>query len=303
MKLGCVSWVYRSAKPSPPFDDGIKAISQMGFKATSLWASQPKILDEYYTNNTVKELRELLESLGLKILEFTSINFALASLDSEESKRGWAIYQKAVEVAKNLGTGIINILGHYPPVGLSMMDYTRLWTGPVFKAKMPENPDFWKNLWESYVSVIGRCADYAAENGLRVTLEPHPFMIVSNSDALLRLIEAVRSDSLGLTFDTALSKSADEISEIVILKMGRRIFNVHISDNLGNIASPLHLTPGRGNIYWEGVLKTLKTIGYDGFLELELTHMINDEETFREENQREIDYMKDAGKRVGIPIE
>ncbi|MDQ1281161.1 MAG: hypothetical protein QG670_2425 [Thermoproteota archaeon] len=303
LQLGCVSWVYRGAKPTPPFDESIKAVSQMGFKATSLWAPQPKLLDEYYTNSTVKELRELLESTGLKLVGFTSINSVLISQDSEESKRAWEIYQKAVDVAKNLGTDIINILGHFPPIGLNMMDYTRLWTAPVFKAKMPENPDFWKNVWENYVSVIGRCVDYASKNGLRVTLEPHPFMIVSNMDAMLRLIDAVGSESLGLTFDTALSKSADEISEMAILKMGRRIFNVHVSDNLGNIASPLHVTPGRGSIYWEGVLKTLKTVGYDGSLEFELTHMISDEETFREENQRAIDYLRDAGKRAGIPIE
>lgn len=115
MKLGCVSWVHKGTKPSPPFDDGIRAVCQMGFKATSLWASQPKILDEYYTPNTVRGLRELLESSGLKLLEFTSINSELASLNAEESKRGWETYQKAVEVAKNLGTDIINILdtGHH----------------------------------------------------------------------------------------------------------------------------------------------------------------------------------------------
>jgi sugar phosphate isomerase/epimerase len=303
MKLGCVSWVYRGAKPSPPYDESIKAISQMGFKATSLWASQPKILEEYYTKNTVRGLRELLESSGLELLEFTSINSDLTSLENEASKRGWEMYQKAVEVAKDLGTSIINLLGHYPPLGISMMDFNRLWVAPVFKTKMPTDPDFWEKTWENYVDVVGRCVDLAAENGLRVTLEPHPFMIVSNSDALLRLFDAIKSESLGITFDTALSKSANEISEIVIFKMGRRIFNVHVSDNLGNITSPLHLTPGKGSIYWEGVLKTLKIVGYNGFLELELMQMISDEETFREENQRAIDYMKEAGKRVDIPIE
>lgn len=303
MKLGCVSWVYKGAKPSPPFDENIKAVSQMGFKGTSLWAYSRTLLEEYYTKNTVKGLRELLESSGLKLLEFTCVNSDLASLENEESKRGWETYQKGVEVAKDLGTNIINIMGHWPPLGLSMMDFNRLWVAPVFKTRMPTNPDFWDKLWKNYVDVVGRCVDLAAKNGLHVTLEPHPFMIVSNTDALLRLFDAVKSESLGITFDTALSKQADEISEIAIFKMGRRIFNVHISDNLGNITSPLHLTPGRGGIYWEGVLRTLKTVGYDGFLELELTNMISDEETFREENQRAIDYLREAGKRVGVRVE
>ncbi|MDQ1281276.1 MAG: hypothetical protein QG670_2541, partial [Thermoproteota archaeon] len=281
----------------------IKAISQMGFKATSLWASQSKILDEYYTKETIKGLKELLEQTGLKLQGFTSINFDLASMDSETSKRGWTTYQKAVEVARDLGATVINLLGHYPPIGISMVDWTRLWTAPIFKTNMPTEPDFWIKTWENYVSLMGKCVDLAKENGLRVSLEPHPFMIVSNTDSALRLFDAVGSESLGVTFDTALFKQSNEVTEIAILKMGKRMFNVHISDSLGNFTSPLHLTIGRGNIYWEGVLKALKTVGYDSFLELELMQMITDEESFRIENQKSIDNIMEAGKRAEVFIE
>lgn len=184
-----------------------------------------------------------------------------------------------------------------------MMDYNRLWTSPVFKTKMPENPNFWKEVWDNYASMVWKCVDCAAESGLRITLEPHPFMIVSNTDAALRLFDAVESESLGITFDTALSKQAGEISEIAILKLGKRIFNVHVSDNIGNIMSPLHQTPGRGGINLEGVLRTLKAVGYDGYIELELTDMISDEVTFLEENQSAINYLREAGKKANIQIE
>ena len=99
------------------------------------------------------------------------------------------------------------------------------------------------------------------------------------------------------------SKQAEEISEIAILKMGRRIFNIHAFDNIGNIMRPLHQTPGRGGFYWEGALRTLKAVEFDGFIELELTDMINDEASFVEENQNAITHLREAGKRAGIRIE
>jgi len=103
---------------------------------------------------------------------------------------------------------------------------------------------------------------------MKLAIEACPYSIVSNSDSFLRLAEEIGSDSLGMNLDTAHLFVQKESLEIVIEKLGNRLFGTHICDKDGCV--DYHWLPGKGKIKWKGVLRSLKKIGYEGFLDIEI---------------------------------
>ena len=305
MKLGCACWDFST---DPPYDKSIRLIGEMGFKGISLISFTPQILDEYYTKKKVKSLQKVIESSGLQVIDFTCLSMHKGYWSTEESerKKSLELFKKGVEIAKDLGTKLISIGGGWAE-GIAPMEIMRTWRAPIFRVKLQTGADYWTQVWDDTVDTVASCADIAEKNGLRVMLEAHPFQVVSNTDALLRLFDAVCSKSLGACFDTAHARQVGEIEEVSIFKLGNRIFNVHVSDNDGIISDTIHLTPGRGNIDWKGVLKALGMIGYEGFLTVEAGHLglldAFEEEINVEEHVRGINLLKEMAKKAGVILE
>jgi len=118
------------------------------------------------------------------------------------------------------------------------------------------------------VESIGMCADIVSNNGIRLAIEGHTHVIVAHTDSVLRLIDEVKSNSLGMNFDTGWQFIQREYVPISIHKLGKRLFHVHIRDGDGSLY--YGLPPGQGIIDWDEVVEALRHIGYNGVLSLEL---------------------------------
>jgi len=296
LRLGCAAFTYVF---DPPCEDAIRHLAELGFRGVALIAWSFKDLDEYYTNSRIETILELVDGLGLEIPEFNFKPPNLLSENRKERKAGIRLFEKAAQVASNLHARNIN----HPSHEIQKMEYylaLRHWqSDSVFRADIPRNLDYC-TLWETYVDSIGQCTDIARKHDLKYTLEPHPFQIVQNTDGMLRLFEAIRSRSLGFTFDVGHVRQSAEIPEIAIMKMRGRIYHVHLSDNDGLFNHP-HVTPGRGRVDWEGTLGALKASGYDSHLTFEIWDM--PKEMFDEEHRRGQNLIREAGTRVGIRFE
>ena len=78
MKFGASVWPF---KWDTPYDDGIRRIAKLGFKAIELIAWDHAALGSYYTPATIKHLRGLLADEGLLLSEFVSTPRGMASPD------------------------------------------------------------------------------------------------------------------------------------------------------------------------------------------------------------------------------
>jgi len=144
---------------------------------------------------------------------------------------------------------------------------------------------------------------------MRHALEPHPWRIVNNADAMLRLIEHVGSKALGMNFDPSHLFPMGETPAVAILRLKGRIFHTHISDN--DASSNVHWRPGKGKIDWVSVLKALKAIGYDYVLSVELEdvpgvsrHGQEDAEPIYDtELTKAMEFLKATGKEAGVKVE
>ena len=70
---------------------------------------------------------------------------------------------------------------------------------------------------------------------------------------------------------------------MVIEKLGKKIFHVHMrdGDGIGNYGLP----PGRGINNWEDTFASLKKVGFDGSVSFELSHYMEPEKVIGDAQQ------------------
>jgi sugar phosphate isomerase/epimerase len=263
MKFGASVWPF---KWDSPYDDGLKRIASMGFKAVELIAWDREALDTYYTPQTIKHLRALLDDLGLELSEFVSTPRAMAGADLKARDQALDHFKRMVDVALNLGTNMVNSVAPYP----FDLTFPRMMLKHVYQEWTVDfDPTLdWKQNWEDYVGLVRRCCDVCEDTGVKYALESHPYRWMRNAASMMRLLDQVNSPALGMNFDPSHLFPMGEMPQMVIYEVGDRIFHTHFSDNDGT--SNAHWRPGKGKIDWRGVLQALQTVGYNGVISIEL---------------------------------
>ena len=93
-------------------------------------------------------------------------------------------------------------------------------------------------------------------------------MLVGSADESLDVIRHVKSKHLGVNLDIGHCQVMGEHIPRTIKMLKERIFNVHLYDIKGR--KHYHLIPGEGDIDFPSVFESLRSIGYDQYLTVEL---------------------------------
>ena len=263
MKFGASVWPF---KWDPPYDEGLKRIAAMGLKAVELIAWNREALDNYYTPQTIKHLRTLMDDLGLEHSEFVSTPQGMASPDAAIRDQAVEHFKRLVEVALALDTKIVNAVAPYP----FNISFPRIMLKHVYQEWTVDlDPTLdWRQNWDDYVAVTRRFCDICEDAGVKFALEPHPYRWMRNSASMMRLIDQVNSPALGMNMDPSHLFPMGEMPQLVVYEVADRIFHTHFSDNDGT--SNAHWRPGKGKIDWRGVLQALQAVGYDSVISIEL---------------------------------
>lgn len=263
MKIGASIWPF---KWSPPYEGAIARIAKLGFKAIELIAWDRDTLDQYYTPAKVRELRNIIADEGLELSEFVSTPRGMASADAKARDAAVDHFKRLIEVGVDLGTSLVNSVSPYP-FDLPFPRITSLPLVQQLHVDIPTGLD-WAQNWQDYVDVVRRCALACEDAGVCYALEPHPYRYMCNAASMLRLIDQVGSEALGMNLDPSHLFPCGEIPQVVIYQLGKRIFHCHFSDNDG--VTNVHWRPGKGKIDWREVLVALKAVGFDGVVSIEL---------------------------------
>jgi sugar phosphate isomerase/epimerase len=263
MKFGATVWPFQWA---PPYEDALRRIAGLGFRAVELIAWNRDVLDEYYTPQRIKALRRLLADEGLELSEFVSTPPGMASPDRATRDQAVEHFRRMIDVAVELGATLVNTVA---PTAFSQ-DYPRITEKHL---RQEWTLDFgadrdWRQNWADYVEVTRRCCEACIDAGVKYALEPHPYRWMRNAASMMRLLDHVSSPALGMNFDPSHLFPMGEIPQMVIYEVGERVLHTHFSDNDGT--SNVHWRPGKGKIDWRGVLQALVDVGYDNVISLEL---------------------------------
>jgi sugar phosphate isomerase/epimerase len=271
MKISC-SWLYAISKhgypPSLPDTQlALQEIAALGFTSLELAGIREENLRAVHAAQAT--LTQRCADLGLAVTSFRPVLPDLVHPDKARRVQALDLFKLAVETAKALGCEGIETESFPPP--LAFADGTPYLEGPAFGQayRVRVDPAFrWDDVWGWLVDSLGACADEAERSDLRFSLEPRVGELISNSDAMLRLMDAVDADNFGAVLDTGHLHAQKEMLPLSVEKLGGRIHAVHASDNDG--LSNLHLAPGRGTVDWEGLFQALQKQGFSGYVAVDV---------------------------------
>ena len=235
---------------------------------------------------------EMLAKCGLKVLAISNhlAGQLVCDLNDErsdmfapkkcagdpEAKRKWAVQamKDTARAARNMGVSVVNGF-----TGSSIWHY--LYSFPPVSDKMIEAgfADFAKR-WNPILDVFDEC-------GVRFALEVHPTEIAFDLVTARRALEAIgQRKTFGFNFDPS-HLHWQMVDPVRFLHaFPDRIYHVHVKDaalqldgESGILASNLNFghagrgwdfrSPGRGDVNFEGIIRALNHINYQGPLSVE----------------------------------
>ena len=271
MKISC-SWLYAISThgypPSlPDTHAALQEIASLGFTSLELAGIREKNLRAVHAER--ETLKQRCADLGLTVASFRPVLPDLVHPDKARRVQALDLFKLAVETAAFFGCESI-VSESFPPP-LPFAGEAPYLEGPAFgKAyQVRMDPLFrWGDVWGWLVDSLGACADESERSDLRFSLEPRVGELISNTDAMLRLMDAVDADNFGAVLDTGHLHAQKEMLVLSVEKLGGRIHAVHASDNDGQ--TNLHLAPGKGTVDWEGLFQALQKQGFSGYVAVDV---------------------------------
>lgn len=298
MKI-CCCWLYAISKYGypPSLENTFKVIremKEMGFETIELEGVRERNLLEVFESR--KKIKSFCEQLSLKVVNFCPVLPDLVSSDPKKKEKALELFEVALEIALYFRTQTIQIDSYTPAIQYKegrIPEATMDRYDEVYQVMV--DPKFsWQREWEALLDGISRCNEIAKRSGLRLCLEPRVGENVSNTDAMLRLFDAIPDRNFGAVLDTGHQNAQKEILPLSIEKLGDRIFYVHVSDNDGRTNH--HLPLGQGTIDWEGVFLALKKHKFEDYVAIDLGHIPNiDQEYVRSKK-----FLEDLAQRLGL---
>lgn len=124
------------------------------------------------------------------------------------------------------------------------------------------------------INLIRELAKMAGDVRVRLAVKPHVGQAIYNADTGLRLMSEVDEKALGLNFDPSHLARADENPAEVAPRWGNKIITSHFRDCPvrvpGPPGTPDQQIPGRGALDLPDILGALKSIDYNGPINLEV---------------------------------
>ena len=308
MKIACCSWMFTLPYHNPPYEDAIRIAGELGFDGIELILRDPPDIENYWTEDRIKKIKDLLDSYDLAVSEFVlyqNMVAGLADLNPANKQEALKHFEIGCEMANKFGTDIINIvspwpagmraphpyLPHYWYINVPGVDLEGGKFESKFKLTLPENFN-WSAAWTNYVDSMRQVTQMASSHGLRFALENHANVMTGQVDSLLRLMDHIPDPALGVNLDIGWAFVLREDIPWAIHKLGDRIFHIHARDGDGLLCYSLPV--GEGTLDWEAIVRALNHVGFDGYFSLEWSHHAD----ARGAAQRGLAYMRELVERV-----
>ena len=283
MKISCC-WLYAITKYGypPSIENTFKVLGEMknlGFEYVELEGVRRDNLMAVYEAR--HELKRFTDGEGVKVVNFCPVLPDSVSVDKKVRKQSWDLFKRAIEIANHFGCYTIQGDSFTPPLKFKgdspykeSISYGKHFTVEV-------DPKFkWERQWDAMVESFGFMAREARKAKLKFCVEPRVGEMLSNTDAILRMMDHVGDDNFGAVLDTAHLNAQKEILALSVEKLGKRIFFVHAADNDGRVND--HVAAGRGTVDWDGIFLGLKKHKFSGYLAIDVGMVPDIDDQYRE---------------------
>jgi D-psicose/D-tagatose/L-ribulose 3-epimerase len=229
------------------------------------------------TTESVRDLAPIVRSMGFDIFEVACENPEL--LDIPAIKEALDENQLSAIICGVFGPDR-NICSPDPSIRENARRYSR-WLidaaaqtgspvvcGPMYSAVGKahlEDDQARKDEWALAVREIRHLADYAAEKGVKIALEPlnrFETDLINTVAQGLAFMDDVSRDNVGFHLDTFHMHLEEKSSAGAIRMAGDKIFHFHACENDRGV-------PGTGQVRWQEIALALNDVNYQGSIVIE----------------------------------
>jgi sugar phosphate isomerase/epimerase len=228
---------------SGTFEEKVAKAADLGYDGIELMVRDPADLDWPHVKST-------LDNVGLEVPQivtgelFGADGLCLVTADEDLRRRAEARTQSVIDLSAHLS---------------AMVNIGRLRGQLKFLGDVSDP-------WATAVERLRGVISYAADRGVRITMEPinryETDFIFSAADGM-RLVEDLGYDNFGLMLDLFHMNIEDVSIEEGLRQAGDRLWHVHIAD------SNRHY-PGSGHLNFDSLFTTLEEMGYKGYISAEM---------------------------------
>jgi sugar phosphate isomerase/epimerase len=251
----------------PSLENNLRAmeeIKQAGFSAfeMELMAGNAEYIKDW--NKVIQKSK----SLDLRIPSIMAVTYEMFSLDRKKQEQSIIDFTTICDMVQEISAGLVTNCFYLPPE-LTPRKKTELYHGGPPKTIQIPDGFTWSALYKIVVQQLTKCADIAKKRGIDFAMELRAGDFLCSVDGLVNIFNAIGKDNIGVVFDVAHINATKEYLELAILKFGKYIKLVHLSDN--DSTQAYHLMPGKGTIDFPGVINRLKSIGYSGYVVVDIS--------------------------------
>lgn len=222
-----------------------------GFPKAELWAMPPHF--PYRDDGAADAIAERLSRNGVRVASlhaplYPDVRsyrkdrwYSLSSTDEEHRRQSVAATACAAGWLARNGGGTVVLHTSFPP------------------------SQWYPRRWGAFLSSLNELADVVPAN-VRFAVENTP-LDSGPVDVILDIVDRYPADRVGVCLDLG-HANIQEDARNAVLAAGRRLVNVHASDN--HAAEDDHLVPGRGSVPWDRVVGALREVEYRGPFTVEL---------------------------------
>lgn len=280
MKIACgytIPITMFGIPPSP--ENHLKALEMVG--KAGFHALELELYDELIPEHQhdLEKMKAILMKYEIIVPSVMAVEEKMFSLNPEFKKKALHDFDTLTDMIVQIGSPIVSICGYMPPE--IKPEGTELYVGGPPTAVSVEDDFSWNIFWENAVDTVGQLAIISGKKSLKLIIETRANDIFSSTDAVMNLIKEVQeylaarnqACEMGVILDVAHVHAGKEYLSLVIPKLGSLIKLVHFSDNDGTNA--YHYSPGQGNIDFPAILRSLKRVGYDGYIVIDTSGVKN----------------------------
>ncbi len=236
-------------------NDTVRILAEIGYAGIEIMADVPHAYPTRFSDRDITEIRILLEQKGMEI---SNVNAFMHNADGDTYHPSWIEKDpaerarrieytlKCIDMAAMLGAPHISTEPGGPLEGISEAEGLMLFR-------------------EGLRAVEGR----ARERGVRILIEPEPGLLIENSSQFLEIYRDLDPEVFGLNFDIGHFFCVGEDPRALAVSLKNCARHFHFED-IASSRKHHHLMPGEGAIDLPGVLETIDTGGFEGFVTVEL---------------------------------
>ena len=232
-------------------------IAEIGYEGIELLCDSPHAYPPTFQEKEIKSFKDQIAKFKLRISNLNA--FTLYSI-TDVYHPSWIEDDKELRELRIIHT--INCIKLAKKIGAKNLSTEP--GGPINKRITNV-----KYLEKLFMEGLDRISPIAEEENVKILIEPEPGLLLENSNQFLDFIKNLNTNHIRLNFDIGHFFCVGEDPAEIIYKLCDYIEHFHLADIASNRIHN-HLIPGEGSINFRAVLKTIETIGFKGFVTVEL---------------------------------